>query len=160
MSESGYPEVWDFEAEGKATLEGKFVKVDAVQAKKYGTDTMVEKFVVTLDVDGTEYVVWLDSAVLNRAFREEARNRKAIGQGFAPGEAITIEYLGKRQGATYKYKDFKVAFEFAAPSVSGFDALAGSPEPATDALSDNATETKVEATAEATAPTSDDDIPF
>lgn len=113
---SDYPENYDFEKEGNARLEGKLVSINNVQAKKYGTDEMVEKFVANIeDGNGTVWAVWLDSAVLNRAFRDEARNRKAIGQRFSENEKVIIEYLGKRQGATYKYKDFKVEFEFAAP---------------------------------------------
>lgn len=127
---SDYPEVWDFEKEGNAILTGKLVGVNAVTAKKYGTDDMVQKFVANIETaDGTTYAIWLDSAVLNRAFSDEARNRKAQGKsGFETDEEITIEYLGKRQGATYKYKDFRVDFQFAAPSVGGFDALAGVPD--------------------------------
>ena len=161
MSESDYPANYDFEAEGKAVLEGKLISINAVQALKYGTDTMVEKFVANIeDTEGTTWAIWLDSAVLNRAFREEAKNRKAIGKTFEPNEAITIEYLGKRKGAQYTYKDFRVTFEFAAPSISGFDALAGSVE--TEAVADElTTATQPEpVAAAATAGPSDDDIPF
>lgn len=161
MSENGYPENYDFEAEGKATLEGKYVSINAVTAKKFGSDEMVEKFVLNIeDKDGTIWAVWLDSAVLSRAFRDEAKNRKAIGERFQPGEGITIEYLGKRQGATYTYKDFRVTFEFAAPSLDGFDALAGDvPVASSDPIQDQVEPVAAEATTEAAAP-ADDDIPF
>ena len=163
MSESGYPDNYDFEAEGKATLEGKLISINAVTALKFGTtDTMVEKFVANIeDTEGTTWAVWLDSAVLSRAFRDEAKNRKAIGKTFEPNEGITIEYLGKRKGAKYTYKDFKVTFEFAAPSISGFDALASSDEVGQMLEEELATasQPEPEAVAASSSP-QDDDIPF
>lgn len=158
---SDYPENWDFEEAGKATLEGKLVSINAVQAKKYGTDEMVEKFVANIeDGEGTTWAVWLDSAVLLRCFQDEARNRKAIGERFGDREEVVIEFLGRRQGATYKYKDFKVTFEYAAPSLDGFDALAGdSAQPASLATEEQPepVEEKVE---EQKPDPATDDIPF
>jgi hypothetical protein len=164
MSTSEYPEVYDFTAEGKSTLEGKLKSINAVTAKKYGSDEMVEKFVANIeDGEGTVWAIWLDSAVLNRAFRDEAKNRKAIGQRFAEDEEVTIEFLGIRQGATYAYKDFSVTFQYAAPSVDSFDALAGSvsapaDEPTYDPEPLPPVEVEVADTA-TTTPASDD-IPF
>jgi len=160
---SDYPEVYDFEAEGKSTLNGALLSISAVQAKKYGTDEMVEKFIINVedDSDQTVYAIWLDSAVLNRAFKEEARNRKAIGERFRDREKVTIDYLGKRQGEKYTYKDFDVTFEYAAPSLDAFDALAGDVPFATETESpfEEALVT-VPAEEAPTSTPSDDDIPF
>ena len=120
---SDYPDLWDFEA--NPVLDGKLKSINNVMAKKYASDEMVEKFVLTFDVDGTDYTLWLDSAVLRREFTDEAKARKANGTILGEGEGIKIEYLGQKQGATFKYKNFSVTFENAAPRQSGFDALAG-----------------------------------
>jgi len=148
--------IWNFEEEGKEVLSGALVSINAVQAKKFGTDEMVEKFVAEIESaeDQQLYSVWLDSAVLMRAFKEEAQNRKAIGESFREREAITISFLGRRQGATYTYKDFAVEFEFQAPSQSGFERLAAG---ATETPAPQMAEAPAAATTEAPA---SDDIPF
>ena len=157
MSTSEYT-IWNFEEEGKEVLSGALVSVNAVQAKKFGTDKMVEKFVAEIESadDKQLYSVWLDAAVLMRAFKEEAQNRKAIGESFREREAITITFLGRVQGNEFTYKNFNVEFEYAAPSQSGFERLAATE----DDLSIPGT-TSAEAPEAATpkAPASDD-IPF
>jgi hypothetical protein len=153
--------IWNFEEEGKEVLSGALVSVNAVQAKKFGSEEMVEKFVAEIESadDKQLYSVWLDAAVLMRAFKEEAQNRKAIGDSFREREAITITFLGRVQGATYTYKNFNVEFEFTAPSQSGFERLAaGSDETAAEAITP-AVSTEAPAAATTKAPTNDD-IPF
>lgn len=155
MSTSEYT-IWNFEEEGKGVLTGALVSVNAVQAKKFGSDIMVEKFVAEIESadDKQLYSVWLDAAVLMRAFKEEAQNRKAIGESFREREAITITFLGRVQGATYTYKNFNVEFEYAAPSQSGFERLAAG---VTEMADEPKTEAPEAATSKAPA---NDDIPF
>lgn len=153
---SDYPELWDFEK--NPLLDGKLKAINNVMAKKYGSDEMVEKFVLTFDVGGTDYTVWLDSAVLKREFTDEAKARKAQGTILGEGEGIKIEYLGKKQGAQFSYKNFSVTFENAAPRQTGFDALVGASDEDDDVIESlviNDTSNP-----EPEAPPAEDDIPF
>lgn len=158
----GYPEVWDFEK--AAVLQGALVSIDRVSGTKYGTDIPEDKFVANIKTDdGETHAVWLDNAVLKRAFTEEARNRKAVGQRFNENEHVIIEYLGKKKGAQFTYKNFRVEFEFQAPSQDAFDALAGagtSEAPAPEVEIETAPATEEAPAAATTEAPQNDDIPF
>lgn len=115
---------WNWETDG--TLEGLYVETRQVTIKNgpsAGKTKIVFDFHVGLEDE--EVSVW-ETSVIRSEFLKELRNRDK--PDFEPGERITIEPAGEKEGAKGSYRAFNITFEFAAPKRTTAELLAAEPK--------------------------------
>jgi hypothetical protein len=119
---------WDWDEDG--TLEGLYVEARLCRIKtgpSAGQEKLRFEYHHGLE---EEPVGFWENVVLKSKFRQELKLRGK--PDFEPGERMTIKPLGKKRNAAgdRSYRDFEVAYEYAAPRPSTLDLLArGDEEP-------------------------------
>jgi hypothetical protein len=117
---------WDWDKDGE--LEGLYVEtrqVNVAVGPSAGMTKLVFDFHVGLN---DELVTAWETDVLKKKLREELQRRGK--PEFEPGERITIspEGMKRSRDGQRSYRDFRVAFEHAAPKPSTAELLAGGAE--------------------------------
>jgi len=115
---------WSWDTDG--TLEGLYVETRNVTVRNGPSAGRAKLlFDFHLAADDSSVSVW-ETTVLRSKFREELKRRGK--PEFEAGERIVITPTGTKEGVNGVYRDFDVAFEFAAPKPTTAELLGMSDE--------------------------------